>query len=195
MRLVTIVEGHADVIAVPILLQRIFTAIAPDRYIDIPRPIRLPRTKLLVDCDARNDAIAVASARCLQPEDGVLFVFDADRSCPAQEAPTLLNFFRSRVKPRPTFVNMACCEFENWFIASANSLSGKRGLPKDLEIPVDPESIRGAKEWLKKRSFPPRYSEMRDQPALAAQFDLALCRENSPSFDKLWRDMESFLKQ
>jgi hypothetical protein len=45
-------------------------------------------------------------------------------------------------------VIMAKLEYEAWFLAAAESLRGKRGLPSDLKITADPEYICDAKGWL-----------------------------------------------
>jgi hypothetical protein len=67
--------------------------------------------------------------------------------------------------------------------------------PSDLEPPPDPEAVRDAKGWLKaRRTDGLGYAPKRDQPALAQQFDLELARASSPSFAKLWRDLERLLR-
>ena len=75
-------------------------------------------------------------------------------------------------------------EFESWFLAGAESLRGRHGLANDLVPPQDPESIRGAKEWLSDRMESSRkYTEVLDQPALAALVDLEMARrKNQKSF-------------
>ncbi|WP_432978099.1 hypothetical protein [Dactylosporangium sp. CA-233914] len=91
---------------------------------------------------------------------------------------------------------MANREFEAWFLASAPSLSGQRGLAKDLAVPADAEQPRDCKGWLSERRVDGRpYKPTADQAALAAVFDIRLARENSPSFDKLWRDVERLLRE
>jgi hypothetical protein len=62
-----------------------------------------------------------------------------------------------------------------------------------LTAPDDPESIEAAKAWLSTR-MPANspYSETIDQPALTAQFSLAMARR-SASFDKVHRDIHRLL--
>lgn len=81
-----------------------------------------------------------------------------------------------------------------WFLAAAESLSGCRGLPNPLAPPEDPESIRGAKEWLDRQMRPHGYEPTIDQAAFAARFDLAKARVCSPSFDKFCREVERLLR-
>ena len=76
---------------------------------------------------------------------------------------------------------------EAWFIASIESVRSKLGIDRDVAVPPEPESVRGAKEWLSEK-IGRRYSETLDQPALAAIFDLDLARR-APSFDKFVREV------
>ncbi|WP_349817016.1 hypothetical protein [Frankia sp. Cppng1_Ct_nod] len=79
-------------------------------------------------------------------------------------------------------------------MAAAPSLSGQRGLAQGLERPVDGEKPRDCKGWLSAHRTDGRsYKPASDQAALAALFDLRMARENSPSFDKFWRDVEQLL--
>ncbi len=84
----------------------------------------------------------------------------------------------------------------NGYLAAAESLRGLRGLPADLAAPEQPESIRGAKEWLTDR-MPPQdsYSETRDQAALTAKFDMETARRRSDSLDKCYREVRSLLER
>ena len=90
-------------------------------------------------------------------------------------------------------VVLAKKEFEAWFIAAAESLRGQCGLSQELVADPDPESIRGAKEWLS-RQMPRnrRYAETTDQPALTAIFDLQAARR-ADSFDKCYREIVRLL--
>lgn len=135
----SVVEGHGEVRALPVLLRRMAAAIAPESFLRLPQPHRVPKSKL-VKSGALESAIGA------------------------------------------------------WFLASAPSLAGSRRLPSDLAAPDDPEGIRGAKEWLSEQMTPARpYKETVDQAALTSQLDLAMVRRKSPSFDKLWRDVERLL--
>ncbi|HOZ49760.1 MAG TPA: hypothetical protein PK468_24370, partial [Candidatus Hydrogenedentes bacterium] len=112
--------------------------------------------------------------------------------CPASDGPVLLERARAARGDMPVAVILAKMEFGAWFLAAAESLRGKRGLPVDLEAPADPEAIRGAKGWLSERMD--GYSETTDQPALAAQFNLEAAR-TSDSFDKCFREIDRMLRQ
>jgi len=90
-------------------------------------------------------------------------------------------------------VVLAKKEYEAWFIAAAQSLRGKCGLPQDLVGAPDPEIVRGAKEWLS-RHMPRnrRYAETTDQAALTSVFDMQAARR-ADSFDKCYREIVRLL--
>ena len=46
-KIVTIVEGHGEVEAVPILLRRIVEAVAPNANVEVVPPIRVDRYKVV----------------------------------------------------------------------------------------------------------------------------------------------------
>lgn len=95
----------------------------------------------------------------------------------------------------PIAVVLAKREFEAWFLAAAESIRGRRGLRNDIHSPDDPEAIRDAKGWLSGRMESDRkYHEKRDQPALAASFDLEQARQ-ADSFDKCYRDIVRLLEE
>ena len=126
----------------------------------------------------------------------ILILRDADEDCPGQAAPELLARAERVARPIPVSVVFAKCEYESWFLAALKSLRGDRGIVVDAEPPVNPESIRGAKEYLEQRCMLPgaTYSPTVDQPALTGRFSFEEARRSCPSFDKLWRDLERLFK-
>jgi hypothetical protein len=191
IRLACIVEGHGETSAVPVLLRRMAAAIKGSHIeLQIPHPIRLPRSKLSMPGKLEN-AIQLAAAK-VAPTGGLLILMDADEDCPATLAPALVARARAARADLTVAVVLPKREFESWFLASAESFRDRFRLPGDLHAPVDPEEIGGAKEWLRDRLASGNYSPTLDQPALAAIFDLQQARV-APSFDKLWREMERLL--
>ena len=88
---------------------------------------------------------------------------------------------------------LAKAEYEAWFLAAAGSIAGQHGIDAATTVPEDPESIRGAKEWLRQRMPPGQcYRATLHQAALTEIFDLDAARA-APSFDKLWRDVSGLL--
>ena len=189
MKLGVIVEGHGDAAALPILIQRLVARHQIPGHIEILRPFRVPRSKLV-----KRQEIARAVefvARQAGVEGPILIVADADDDCPAELGPTLAALAREARSDRHIGVVLAEREFETWFVASVTSLAGQRGLPADLERPNNPEALRGSKEWLSAR-MPTGYSETLDQPAFAALMDLDQAMRVR-SFARLARMLEKLL--
>ncbi|MFI5906289.1 DUF4276 family protein [Dactylosporangium sp. NPDC051541] len=190
----TVVEGQGEVAAVPVLLRRMIAEIAPELWVDLPRPYRVGRDSLIAPYGLERTIGALAEQG--GPGTGLLVLLDADDACPATLGPQLLARVRETRPDRPGSVVLANREFEAWFLASAPSLRGHRGLANDLTLPADAERPRDCKGWLSERRVDGRpYKPTADQAALAALFDMRLARENSPSFDKLWRDVERLLRE
>jgi len=192
-RLVCIVEGDGEVSALPILVRRIALEVASALHLECPRPIRVPRGKLLGRAHELERAMRLARLE-LERRGAILIVVDSDGEPPCQIGPSLLSR-ASRTAPDVNVgVVLAHREFEAWFLASAESLRGHRGLPPDLTGPLDPESIADAKGWLRDR-MPRgrRYRETQDQPAFAARFDLQAARRVG-SFDKCYREVERLVR-
>jgi hypothetical protein len=75
-------------------------------------------------------------------------------------------------------------EFESLFLADFETLGIVfPDMPKNVDAPIAPESIRGAKEWISKaRPKGLAYKPTTDQGRLAARVDLNRLRDRSPSF-------------
>jgi hypothetical protein len=116
--------------------------------------------------------------------DAVLIMLDTDDDCAVELAATIRRVAASVAPGFPVRVVCAVREYEAWFLAAAESLRGKRGLPPDLQRPEEPEQIRDAKGWLSER-MAQRYSPTLDQPALSALIDTTECAVYSRSFRKL----------
>lgn len=131
--------------------------------------------------------MSFAGAR-VAPDGGVLIVIDADDDCPAELGPALLGRART-ARSDVEIAVIAKREYESWLIAAAPSLAGARGLPSELESPDDPEGIRGAREWLRRRMGSGRtYSETTDLAALTARVDLEAAQV-APSFRRCVREV------
>jgi hypothetical protein len=185
---VAIVEGFGEVDAVPALIGRIADVDRPELALRLPKPIRVPRGRLLKDGELERYAELAAGQ--VGDRGGVLVLIDADDDCPAVLGPALAGRLGTAIGHVPSGVVLAKYEFENWFLAGAESLRGTRGLPADLTSPIDPEAIRGAKEWIAGRMPVGRgYSETVDQAALVRQVDVPAARGRSRSLDKCWREV------
>jgi len=190
----TLVEGQGEVAALPVLLRRMAAETAPDVWLDLPRPYRLGRGSLLAPHGVERAVAALAEQG--GPAAGLLVLLDADDDCPAELATALLPRVGATRPGGRNSVVVANREFEAWFLAAAPSLQGKRGLAAELPQPADPELPRDCKGWLSQHRVDGHdYKPTADQAALAAAFDLRLARKNSPSFDKLWRDVDRMLRE
>jgi len=196
LRIASIVEGHGECEAVPILVRRIAERLDPSLVIAVHPVIRMSASKLVKEGEIER-AVELA-ARKNGGQGGIFILLDCDDRCPAEEGPKLLRRAVNARKNLPISVVFAKREFEAWFLAAAESLRGQRALPSDLAGPADPEAIWGAKEWLGERmSRPHGYAEASDQPALTAVFDINAARR-ADSFDKCHREvlrLISLLKQ
>lgn len=177
-----IVEGQGEVMALPVLLRRLIAEHGLELEV-VGRPWREPRQRMLVREHLRA-LLEVARARA----EAALILLDADDDCAVAVASTLRTVCAELMPGLPVCVVVAVREFEAWFLAAAASLAGRRGLPADLRPPEEPEAVRDAKGWLSQR-MPRRYSPTLDQPALAAEFDLAEAAKNARSFRKLVKDV------
>jgi hypothetical protein len=189
-RIVPIVEGHGEVHAVPALFRRIIIELNLGVPIEICSPVRQPRDKLLKVGEIER-AIGIA-AKEVGDEGAIFVLLDSEGDCPAELGPALLTRANHARGDQRISVVLAHQEFEAWFLASASSLKGLRALSGNIEDHPSPESVPGCKQWIE--SWLPsarRYAETTDQAAFAATFDMSLARQNSPSFDKLWREFEA----
>jgi len=175
-RVACVVEGHGDREAAPILVRRIVDRADSSVRAHILHPIRIPRSRLLKPGELER-AVQLAALK-LEGSGPVFVLLDADDDCPAQLGPQLLHRAAQACSHVPLSVVLAKREFEAWFLASAESLRGYKGLPSDLGPPSDPEAIRDAKGWLGDRRAEQRYIETLDQPHLARTFDLDLAHRS-----------------
>ena len=194
LRIAAIVEGDGEVEAVPVLLRRFAELAGWPGAVHIPSVIRQPASKLLRPGELER--VVELAARKLAGPGGIVVLLDCEDACPAMLGPRLLARVRQARSDLPTTLVLAHREYEAWFLASAASIAGRRGLPSDLQPHLAPESIRACKEWLSKQM--PRgmaYDEVNDQPALTAVFDLDAARSGCPSFDKCHRELVALLQR
>ncbi len=175
---VSIVEGDGEVAALPVLLRRIGNWLSPEMHVNVEPPIRVRRDRFLNREEEFSGKLKLASLKCRQ--DGwILVLLDADDDCPADLGKNILERACRIVPHQRVSVILANREYEAWFIAAAMSLDGQRGFSCGGGAIREPESIRGAKEWLSERIPNGKYREVTDQPAFSARMDLQQVSENS----------------
>jgi hypothetical protein len=190
VRIGCVVEGHGEVESVPVLIRKIARQFDPGLMVEIPHPVRVTKSKLLKSGELERAAgLAALNAGV---GGGIFVILDSDEDCPAQLGPDLLARVRSVRSDLPSAVVLAKSEFESWFLASAESLRGCRGLPQDLRPPEHPEEISGAKEWLTSKIQAGAYASTVDQASLTSSLDFSLARR-APSFDKCYREITLML--
>lgn len=144
---------------------------APGCAVQFHRPIRVKRQQVLKAGELER-AVELA-ARQAGTGGCILILLDAESDCPGQLAPDLLRRASGARGDRAIRVVLAKTEYEAWFLAAADSIAGERGIDAATTPPADPESVAGAKEWLRARMPPGRcYRETLDQPAFTTIFDL-----------------------
>jgi hypothetical protein len=191
LRVAPIVEGHGEVQAIRVLLQRVGIELLGGAHVDVLPPLRRPRSKLVSGSELERAVELMAAklsvARPKLEVNLLLLMVDSDDDAPCLLAPRLLG------QMRRSGVNASCVlpspEYETWFVGAAESLT--QHLTLGGHISTDPERERLGKGWIAQRFKRAKYSETVDQPAMTAHMDLHLCRSRCPSFDKLCRDLES----
>lgn len=193
-----IVEGHGEVEAIRILLSRIWTELLGGEYIDVIRPIRFPRSKLIrkegLTRPLKLALINLASAVESGEPAMVLILLYADRDPACALGPEILRYATEVRSDADLSCVLAVVEYETWFVAAADSLRDYLNLPPADEIPQAPEASRLGKGWIDGHFKGTKYSETVDQPKMTDAMNLSLCRERSPSFDKLCRELEKRMR-
>jgi len=195
-----IIEGHGEVEAVGILLRRIAAELL-DVTIEVVRPFRLPRGKLLpgrpgarrVDDQELGRALDTASTllKYASPHGHkfALLLCDADEDLPCGLAPRVLATARRVRGDLDLACVMARREYEAWFIAAADSLTRFLSLRAGDESAWAAPDEHGEK-WISDHFRGVSYQKTVDQAKLTGAMDLTLGRARSPSFNKLCRELQ-----
>jgi hypothetical protein len=199
LRVVVILEGHGENVAIRTLLERIWYDLLGGDYIEVI-PWRGKQGQLLLPEGAGLRPVVEAAALKLHATERedfrrlLLIVIDTEghaENCPRTRAPQLLAWARQERSDAAT--EIACVlpnvMFETWFAAAAESLRGKNDLPEDLSKPPDPEKEGLGKGWIRKH-LPRKYKEKVDQARFVGHMSLSECREFSRSFRKLVKELE-----
>jgi hypothetical protein len=192
---VPIVEGHGEDRAIRTLLQRLWTELLAGEYIDVLKPIRTSRPKMVQSPELERALdLAVLKLRSAASSDPArLIMLDADEDLACVLGPNLLRRAKAHRADADISCVVATVEYETWFVAAADSLH------KFLDLsgggpPEAPESSRSGKAWIQKRFKGIKYSPTVDQPAMTSRMDLRRARGRSPSLDKLCRELEKRLE-
>ena len=175
-----IVEGHGEQVFMNKFLQRIWiellgqserlaTLDPPDRFGHasiVDRKTGRPDVQLIPRVLAAVNELALLARKDADAPKLVLILIDSDGADPVPLEKALAAGGQAAV---PASVVVECVlahhEFETWFAASAASLANVDGLPADLLVRPDPETIPIRKKWLTdeyKRADPSRLIRSRE---------------------------------
>jgi len=189
IRIASIVEGDGEEKALPILLRRLRDEWqVVNEFVEPLPPIRVHRDRFINRDEEFRKQLLLAAAKCGE-RGWILVLLDADDDCPVTLATDIHRRAMQYISHRRLSVVIAKREYEAWFLAAARSLDGRRGFCYPDEF-VDPESPRDAKGWLRRNMESRTYSEVLDQPAFTAHFDLQQAFDNSRSFRKLCKEWQ-----
>jgi hypothetical protein len=175
-RIYAIVEGEGEVKAVPVLVKRCLNQYGFQETIFFEKAYKCDNTAFF----NHKDTLVKTLRRIADQSDcgGVLIFYDLDDGC----AVTLLAewfSYLSKQDPFPFSIAFACPvrEFEAWFLAGV----------KTLEYSKEPEAIRDAKGWLRKRHG---YKPTQHQAEYCKQLNWELTMQKSRSFRRFCHAVE-----
>jgi hypothetical protein len=188
-----IVEGHGEVQALPVLLRRLASTVAPEIDLRLNPALRVKVASFLAEDDGgyfeKYIELAARKAKAW-PKSCVLILLDCEDSCPSELGPRILQR-AINCRPDVTYlVVLAHREYETWFLAASESLRGVCGLPNDLHAPQKAELIRDAKGWLSQK-MPVPYNEPEHQPRMTSGFDFDQAKQNH-SFNRAFERLANF---
>lgn len=185
--LVPVVEGHGEDAAVPVLVRRLLHA-AGDYETVVARPFRTKRNAVVRPGELERAVRTAVTLRTGDTVDArVLVILDADDDCPVELA-TDLGARARRVLNCPVQVVIADREAEAWLLADVDGLGSKLGAVVQTSAPNDVDSVRGAKEWLRRHVLTASpYSPTQDQAKWFALIDLETAKSHSRSLRRLDR--------
>jgi hypothetical protein len=191
-----IVEGHGEVIAIRVLLERIWYEHLHGDFIDIVPPWRASQGVMRTRKGLRS--IVKGAAKELHDTENadlrrlLLILLDTEgEECPGKRGPERARWAREERSDSETEIAFVMPNpmFETWFAAAALSLRGKNDLPDDLVKPGNPEGAGLGKEWMKEH-LPRKYKETVDQAKFVGHMSLTECHDSSRSFRKLCKELE-----
>ncbi len=184
-----IVEGEGEVGALPILIRRVLKAQSATGRALVRKPTREHRGTLLRS--GKLERIARAVLRKAKGDARILLLIDADDDCAATLEPKLQRRLDREFGAGICAAVLAVREYENWLIASAAAFTQDRSFRNNIRPPSNPETVPNAKQWLSERRTD-RYSYRPTihQAQLTERIDVEVVRQQCPSFDKFWREIE-----
>jgi len=192
MKIYPIVEGHAEIEAVPELLRRLLFEMRCYDF-HVARPIRRTQAKLH---DKKGVQDAVQLVKLHKDCAAMIILFDGEDVCPVKRATQTLVYARGVAENTPCEVVVAYREYETWFLSALESLRGFHGIRDDAVAPENPESRRDSKGWLKEFMLSDHgYSPTNNQTGMTARFNLSLAHRRNRSFRKFVKSVGDIVSQ
>lgn len=183
--LLAIVEGKADADAVPVLIRRILE----HRQIFDFKLLPVQRRGEYPSVAKHFDNYFLAAIKEKAP---ILWIMDFDAKgydCPYREATALVARAEALRPGWPIRIAFLTKEYETLFLHDENATRAVfSDIPKQVAFPAQPETIRGAKEWLSaQRPSGMAYKETVHQQKITAHLNFDTLRERSADFAHLER--------
>lgn len=185
MKLGLVVEGDGEVAALPILIRRHLHENREIYDLEVARP---KNSKGRGNLEAPGGVERYAQHAAL-PDDvcGVLVLCDADNDMVCEFGPAMQARAAAAVHAKPVTVTLAVSEFENWIVASSETMG-------ELEAPETEDFERLSAEPVIRRWRHPRsYVKPLHQPSYADQLDFELVSSRCPSFARLIRCLDELI--
>lgn len=189
-KIYAIVEGQGEAnlpnargrSAVTILTRKLLTELQCWTLFSAEKPWRMSYSEFF-----RDDIFerAIRSHKKYHDCAALLVLLDMDDACPITQAFELTKRIAA-MEPLPFSVAVVCAkrEYEAWFLASLESIH------KGERYDNDPEGIRDAKGWLRKKFS---YKPTSHQADYTQKLNLALAYSKSRSFRRLYHAFEEII--
>ncbi len=189
-KIYAIVEGHGEGnqpasggrAAINVLIQKLLTDLQCWTLFSAEKPWRMSYSEFF-----HGDKLerTIRYPKSYNDCAALLVLLDMDDACPKTQA-FLLTKRIAAMEPLPFSVVVVCArrEFEAWFLASLESIHDGEGYDHD------PEEIRDAKGWLRKKFG---YKPTVHQARYTQKIDLDLAYQKSRSFQRLYHAFEEIV--
>lgn len=185
MKIGLVVEGDGEVGALPILVRRHLHETREIYDLGVARP---KNSKGRGNLDAPGGVERYSQYAALSEDVcGVLVLCDADNEMVCEYGPEMQNRADSAVPNKPVMVTLAVSEFENWIVASSETVEGVAA--PDV---ADFESI-SAEPIIRSWRHPRSYVKPLHQPGYAQKLDFDLVAGRCASFARLLRSLDELI--
>lgn len=178
-------EGDGDQLAVPIVVRN--HLLLNGSTLEVGKPINAKgRGNLLREGQLERwlHLAALDADTC-----GVFVVCDAETDAACILGPALIKRCASALPQVPVRVTLAVRQFENWIIASRETVHG--GEFEDIDDYEAARAVKMIREWRRPRS----YVKPLHQPGYAARLDQSLVAARCPSFVRLLRCIDELVSE